>query len=372
MKILYIGHYKEGTGWAQAAKDYILALDSIGVDVVCRNITLTKDNPVDNRILQLEKKSTDDCDYCIQHVLPHHLAATKRFKKNISFIALESHSIKNLTWFEYLKPMDEVWVPNHQLSNKLFIDGIKRTKVIPHCCDIEKYTKKYQTISIPQIDNKFKFYYIGDLNDRKNIRSIIRCFHSEFDKSENACLILKVKKFGHSPDQVKKIVDNILTEEKNKLRIYSSIQDYQKDVVLTEDLTDDQIYSIHQYADCFVLPSHGEAWSIPSFDAMAFGNTPICSNFGGPRDFIDRNDTRTGHCVEGTLGICQCSDAAFPEIFTGKEYWFVPSEFEVRQTMRFYYENKKDKLKYKQAGLERAKMFTYEKIAQLIKEYLSE
>ena len=37
MKVLYFGHYKEGTGWAQAAIDYILALDSVGVDVVCRN-----------------------------------------------------------------------------------------------------------------------------------------------------------------------------------------------------------------------------------------------------------------------------------------------------------------------------------------------
>tara|TARA_Y100000356_G_scaffold108495_1_gene94854 strand:+ start:502 stop:744 length:243 start_codon:yes stop_codon:yes gene_type:complete len=41
MKVLYFGHYKEGTGWAQAAIDYILALDSVGVDVVCRNINLT-------------------------------------------------------------------------------------------------------------------------------------------------------------------------------------------------------------------------------------------------------------------------------------------------------------------------------------------
>ena len=58
MNILYIGHYKEGSGWSQAAIDYILALDSIGENVVCRNITLTSDK-VDNipkRILELEKK----------------------------------------------------------------------------------------------------------------------------------------------------------------------------------------------------------------------------------------------------------------------------------------------------------------------------
>ena len=55
MKVLYIGHYKEFGGWSQAAIDNILALDKIGVDVVCRNVTLTQDRKdVDKRILALE------------------------------------------------------------------------------------------------------------------------------------------------------------------------------------------------------------------------------------------------------------------------------------------------------------------------------
>lgn len=70
MNILYIGHYREGTGWAKAAIDYILALDSIGVNVVCRNLPLTNNNkPVPERISELEQKSVENIDYCIQHVL---------------------------------------------------------------------------------------------------------------------------------------------------------------------------------------------------------------------------------------------------------------------------------------------------------------
>lgn len=58
MKVLYIGHYKEFGGWSQAAIDNILALDKIGVDVVCRNVTLTQDRKdVDKRILALESKA---------------------------------------------------------------------------------------------------------------------------------------------------------------------------------------------------------------------------------------------------------------------------------------------------------------------------
>ena len=39
MKVLYIGHYKDGTGWGGAAIDNILALDAVGVKVVPRAIT---------------------------------------------------------------------------------------------------------------------------------------------------------------------------------------------------------------------------------------------------------------------------------------------------------------------------------------------
>ena len=40
MKVLYLGHYREKSGWATAAINNILALDSVGIDVVYRDISL--------------------------------------------------------------------------------------------------------------------------------------------------------------------------------------------------------------------------------------------------------------------------------------------------------------------------------------------
>jgi len=374
MKVLYIGHYKEKSGWAQVAKDHILALDSIGVDVVCRNVTLTSDNnSIDPRILKLEKKDSADCDYCIQHLLPHHLVGTSNFKKNIAFLETETTSIKHLPWINHLQLMDEIWVPNEDAKLYLEQDEINvPVKLVPHCADIERYTKKYPSINIPQADGKFKFYYIGDLNDRKNIRAIIRAFHSEFDRSEPVAIIFKIKKFGMSSEQVKQSFDKILAEEKAKLRMYPRLDDYIKDIVIAEDITDEQICALHQYCDCFVCPSHGEAWSIPSFDAMAFGNVPICSDFGGPRQFIDECNLKTGTLVNGVFAPCQCSDAAFPDMFTGRESWYVPCELELKNSMRWYYTTKNANGNPKIDGLTRAKEFSYETIGNLMKGILSE
>ena len=378
MKVLYIGHYKEHGGWAQAATDQILSLDRVGVDVVCRNVTLTQNKDhVNSKLLELEQKDSKGCEYCIQHVLPHHLIGTDKFRKNISFLEVESTSIKNISWFNHLEQMTEIWVPNQDLLDSLKNDKIKiPVKLIHHTFDINKYTQKYPDINITEADGHFKFYYIGDLNDRKNIETIITCFHSEFDKSENAILIIKVKKFAKNPDELKGIVDNLIVNIKNSLRMYNNIEEYKKDITITADASEENIYSIHQHCDCFVGPSHGEAWSIPSFEAMAFGNTPICSEFGGTKEFITSNEN-TGKCVGGVYSVCKCSDAAFPDIFTGREFWFQPCEKQIRSQMRKYYEQyKEDPIKYKReakiAGLESAKRFSYEAIGNKMKEILSE
>lgn len=374
MKVLYIGHYKEQGGWAEASKGYILSMQEVGIDVICRNVTLTQDHDPGKEILKLEKKSTKDADICIQHVLPHHLVGTNKYKKNIAFLASESSSIKNLTWCEYLKLVDEIWVPNHDLQRSLKVDGFNNVSVIPHCFDMEKYTKKYPELNLQENQNSFKFYYIGDWNQRKNLGAIIRAFHSEFDETDNVKLVFKINKFGYDPNKLRQEFEQFSNQEKQKLRIHKDLSKYKKDIIITERLSEEQLCGLHQSCDCFVCPSHGEAWSIPSFDAMAFGNTPICTNFGGPKDFIDVFNENTGCLIRGVEVPCICADAAFPEIFTANESWMHPSETDIKSCMRKSYETKlaRNKLICKKDGLKRAKEFSFEKIGQLMKDKLNE
>ena len=271
--------------------------------------------------------------------------------------------------------MDELWVPNWDLAKSLQTDGITAPiHVVGHPCNISRYKTKYQEINLPIADGVFKFYYIGDINDRKNLESIITCFHSEFDRSEPVSLILKVKKFGHNPEQCQSVIDGIIQKVQKDLRMYNDPSQYHRNVVITEDIEDKDICALHQYGDCFLSPTHGEAWSLPSFDAMGFGSSPICSDYGGPKEFIGEG---CGTLVGGTYSVCKCSDAAFPDLFTGREYWFQPCEMQIRQAMRNKYEeHKKDpigtKREWKLTGLEQAKLFSYEKIGQQMKGLLSE
>ena len=152
MKVLFIGHYREGGGWAKASIDFIQALDSIGIDIVCRNVSLTnKYVDIPQRVIELENKSLDNVDYCIQHVLPHHLVSTNKFKKNVAYFEYETNNMKQNEWTNNLRLVDEVWVANKTLHKVVSEAGIKNCKIVPHCFDISTYSKQYEKINDFQI-----------------------------------------------------------------------------------------------------------------------------------------------------------------------------------------------------------------------------
>jgi glycosyltransferase involved in cell wall biosynthesis len=56
-------------------------------------------------------------------------------------------------------------------------------------------------------------------------------------------------------------------------------------VIITEELTDDEIVSLYQSCDAFVLPSRGEGWGLPIIQAMAMALPTITTRHSGMLEF---------------------------------------------------------------------------------------
>jgi hypothetical protein len=81
-KVLMISPYLDGTGWAHAGIDYILALDYAGVDVVPRPIRFNNlPFQVPERIIDLQSKSAEGCDVVIQHTMPYTMEYCGKLRK---------------------------------------------------------------------------------------------------------------------------------------------------------------------------------------------------------------------------------------------------------------------------------------------------
>lgn len=268
--------------------------------------------------------------------------------------------------------MDEAWAINNQSKEASLNSGVNiPIKVIPHACDTKKFDKRYNLLEPQELLDNFVFYFIGDLTHRKNLPALLKAFHLEFDTNENVELLIKTSQYGLSPDECAEKVRSLCVDVKKNLKLYTSLEKYKEELIVTDRLTEEDICRLHTTCDCFVMPSHGEAWCIPAFDAMGFGKTPICTDVGGASDFLKNGG---GSLVPGHQEPVFGMTETFEDIFTGDEDWtrvdIRKLQLEMRKVYETYKSDKSSYTKLQEQGREAVENFSYEKVGQLIKDEL--
>ena len=363
MKVLYIGHYRDGTGWGNAAINNILAMDAAGIEVVPRAVTYevnNKDYP--ERIKQLELQSNQDCDIVIQHTLPCNYWYDGNYKKNIGFLACETSNFKSTGWQFNCNLMDEIWVPSETAKQQTKASGVnKPIKIVPHSLDISRYqntdTQNGQKIDV--LENQFTFGFVGEFIERKNIKALLQAFHMTFATREPVNLFIKtsrknLKEAQQYCEHVKKGL---------KLR-----QEYKEEVIVAGMLNKDDYISVLNQIDCLVVPSRGEAFCIPSLEAMTLGIPSIYTMYIGMEHVV-------GQPVRSNSVPCFGAIETLPDLDTADANW---QEIEVRglgETMRYMYSHlskQEHKDTWKSSCLEQAQKYSHEAVGNLIKEILND
>jgi len=369
MKVLYIGCYRDGTGWAHAAQGYILSLDAAGIDVVPRFIKLNENNSkVPRRIAELEKKDDKGCDIVIQHVLPHQAKFNGNLDKNICLYVAETDHCRNNIWAERINLMDEAWVPNTFMAEEFCINSniITPHRVLPHAFDVSKYQKQYEPLEIPYLKDKFVFYYIGEISRRKNIGALLKAFHLEFAPDEEVAILIKGHMPGASANESLSHLQEMSHKVKDGLKIYPSEELYHKELFVCDYISEEEIMQIHASCDCFVSPSFGEAWGIPIFDAMSMGKTPICVEYGGPKDFLGDG----GYFAKSRIENCFGAIDTFEDMYVGSENWCSIDINSLRQSMRSVYENKEERERKASVGINNSYNYSYLNVGKKMQQAL--
>lgn len=379
MKVLWISNWKELSGYSEASRNYILALDKVGVDVVPRYFQLGQPiSDLPKRLLELEEKSEEGCDVCVQHTLPYYMVKDGRFRKNVGLFAWETSKI-NETWLRNLNLMDEVWVVCRQQDDAVWNSGLKSpVSIVNHCFDINKYFNKHKSDNpfFKELNNRptFKFYSIGEWTRRKNFAALVKAFHLEFQPNEPVDLVIKTGKPGIHPEHLKNEVEAFCNEMKKGLKLYGhNLSPYKQEIIITGNMTDEDINCLHMSCDCFVQPSYGEAWSQPAFDAMGFCKRPIVTEGTGYDDYID---WEVGSFIssreEPVFGMMD----TFPDLYTGYEDWLSVDIRDLQRLMRLEYDmgtKKINNLLYQQTPEKVSNIlgcFSYEVIGNQMKSLL--
>ena len=163
----------------------------------------------------------------------------------------------------------------------------------------------------------------------------MKAFHLEFEYNEPVSLLIKSNKYGLTPEECVQKLKEMSQAVKENLKLYPDEQLYKEELFVTDYLSDNQIIQLHRACDCFVMPSYGEAWCIPAFDAMGFGKTPICTDIGGMSDFLSDG---AGLLVSSTQEPVFGMTDTFQDICSSREDWAQINVRDQQKKMRSVYE----------------------------------
>jgi len=364
-KVLYIGNCTENTGYGEAVRQMIAAMDSVGIDVVVRPLFLGGQNiPVSQRLGELINKDDRNPDVVIQHTLPHFMEYNGKCGKNIGLFASETNRFDNGIWPEKLNLMDEVWVISQQQIEACKTSGVQvPVNLVQHPCNVAKYQQKYEPLKYKQLENKFVFYWLGEFNQRKNLAAAVKAFHIEFDPDEPVELIIKTSIPGKNPVETASIINEYLKEIKENLKLYKNIGVYKKETLITAYMKESDLMRLHKSGHCFICTSHGEAFCLPAADALGVGNPVIAHNL----DYVKHEYN----------GLIPYSDKAevygavdtFPDLLVGNELWDTVRVPSLQKQMRRMFEAKTngEYNKFSDNAMDSVYEMSYEKIGNQIK-----
>jgi len=370
MNVLFIGPYRTPSGWGEAARNYIDALRTReNINLTCQPIFMSGGRyPISQEIEKLENTRYYTYDVVIQNVLPQYMEYDSRFGVNVGLIHTECAYWNKTIWPSRINKMDMLLVPSSACVENCKKSGVEipvENVGIPD--DIGKYLNGYDKLPFStETDGKFVFYFIGEYIERKNVQMLISAYNLEFTRKENVTLILKLNKSGMSPQALGAEVQKDIVAIKDGAKKHTCLEFYPKVIVITAQLTDYYINSLHQHSNCFIMPSAGESWSKPTFDALGFGNTPIVTAGIGPNDYVTK---KTGYLIESIENQCMVSDNPLPYLYTGSQTWREPSLFSLRQQMRKAF--KQNRTKKIDAAESVVKRYSYENVGQEIERIIN-
>lgn len=360
-KILYISHFHENSGASVAAINYVRAMRSVGLDVICKSVLLnsSKSQPPDD-IQELLKKDSKNCDICIQHVLPHYLDYNGNMK-NIAIVILETQNLNLTHWSTKINTMDEAWIPYKSglLESSITIPK----KLVPHAFNILEY-RIQEPLNLPP---GYKFYFVGEFSKRKNIAAIIKAFHYTFTPNEPVQLILKLNKFNMTSQQLNDEVYSSIKKIKEGMKLYQ-IDKYKPEILISDFLSRQDLLRLYFSCDCFINASYGEAWSIPTFEAMCMGSNIISNTGTAPDDYLKKY--RYAELIPSTVEPCFGALDTFPNLYTSREHWYSINIISLSQAMRKMYESNSLRFSRMSNGLKIANDYSYNNIGSLITKLL--
>ncbi len=328
LPVCYQGRVSAPTGFSVALGNYMKFLSFAGVDVnysYIQGAPETEPQPEDMYLTAITEKVPDvNMPQIVWGQAPLFFKNSGKYK--IGHCEFEGDEWPQ-SWVPYCNMMDELWVPSKIDRQRAIKAGVnKPIHIIEQGIDPDYYHPDIAPMRM-EIPQTFKFICTAAWLPRKNLNNLIKTFARTFKKTDDVCLVIKTVNLG--------LVESIEDEIK-KL----DIPDDSGWVYVREDIwPNSHLASFYTSGHCFVLPTHGEGWGLPIFEALACGIPVITTGYGVAnetlRDPEHKNKPLPGvHLLDYNL-----SRARTPYEYLKNAMWASPNLNQLAEKMKYVYNN---------------------------------
>lgn len=368
MNVKYVGAARDYSGYGEAARHDIMALLTSGVNVTSKIPRFTGEIADFGWLIeQINKTEGKEISYdiVILHTTPNvYPQFMEKGKYHIARVFWETDKLPK-DFADCVKLCNEVWTGSEFNAQAIRNAGIdKPIYIIPEAITTDLDTSLIKPYTVAHKDD-YKFYSIFEWTQRKNPDALLEAFWREFEDTEGVSLTIKT--YLDNFDREKKMeIDEYIWMNKAKL----GLKRYAPVYLYRNIMDRDQVYRFHQTFDCFVSAHRGEGWGIPQMEALILNKPVISTNCGGIHEFlVDKEDALL---VPYTL-VPLLSNNRNTQWYTGDQKWAEVDINELRQDLRFVYNNKeKAKTIGIQGGKTARKKFSFQSVGFQMAERLKQ
>jgi glycosyltransferase involved in cell wall biosynthesis len=174
------------------------------------------------------------------------------------------------------------------------------------------------------MSGRYVFMSVFEWGERKAPEILLQAYNREFSASDDVILLLKIINTDPALNIERQVEAMRLTPNRAPVVI-----------VLNHNIPSYQMGSLYRSSDCFVLPTRGEGWGMPTLEAMACGLPVISTQWSAQTEFF--ND-EVGYPINVKSLIPAVAKCPY---YRGFE-WADPDVDHLSSLMRHVYENREE------------------------------
>ncbi len=294
--VRYHGFFYSSSGYAAEARTAVRYLHEHGyrLELVPRGRTAGRFRALDYATKRLldslpvyrpgpTRPSSEPRRVDFHHVPPFMMRPDPGAPANVGRTMIETDVLPP-GWARACAPLDEVWVPSTFNAAAFAEAGFPSAKVrvVPIGVDPDLFKPRERPPLPWNVRTRgFRFLSVFVWQPRKAWDVLVKAYLREFGPGEDVTLIIKTQPVFCGMEAIVRSLDAYVRDG-----LGLNPERAAPIVILRDELTPQEMASLYNSCDAFVLPSRGEGFGRPYLEAMASGLPTIGTRWSGNLDFM--------------------------------------------------------------------------------------